>query len=195
MANNCSYMMRIVGKTEESVSRFIRVLQYKDYAPGNGLYLARIFSAETTDPIYKDGDLFVGEVVGDCAWGIACCMSGETNSYYADSSHSPMFSVWRGIEDGEIRFANIDTTVPMLCELLDVGVEIWSEEPGMGFQEHWIVSRENGENYDQGIECVNWTEGYDEDENGECERNPNKDEGGFDDYGIYLSPNELHDGR
>ncbi len=186
--------MKIVGKDKEAVERAIAVLQYKDYGMkgSKGLYRPRIFSCYTTEEMYmsKTG-LFVGSVSGDCAWSVKCCMAKGPMTYYADELiHEPKFHVFKDWQ-GHICYANILTHLQDLCKELGVACEIYSEEPGCEFQEHWIVDHLGN---DAGVECVPWKEGYDTDEEGNwVGPNPEKNEGGFgDQYCKFLSPESLY---
>lgn len=187
MANDCAYILKIVGKDKEAVMQTALALDYKDFK--DGYYLCRIFSADITDTEECDG-FFAVEVAGDCAWSVNSCMFDES------------YPSWRGLKLGEQKpkhfkdwlgkecFIKEFVTMPVLCKKLGVGVEIWSSEPGCEFQEHFRVDHNGDVNYN---ECILWHEGWDVDEEGNyLEPNPEKDEGGFDDFGEYSTCGEIY---
>jgi len=125
MANNCIYSMRVVAKQKESIERLLKIMQYKDPE----YYLYRVFSAEfadlgnCADPVYfeQDGDYVWSEIHGDVAWACDGWL-GPKHEYHEKSKLGASY-----------------TNLYELCKVLNVGVEIWSEEPGQHFQEHYIV--------------------------------------------------------
>ena len=74
-------------------------------------------------------------------------------------------------------------SLPTVCKALGVGVEIWTKEPGMEFEEHIAVSSD-------GSVLLNETEdwGYDVDDES-CEITG--EHGGFDDFGGFDNPRNL----
>lgn len=187
MANDCSYMLKIVGKRKDAVMQAALAMQYEDFK--DGYYLCRIFSADITDTEEKDGFFTVG-VAGDCAWSVNACMFDESYASWrgAKLGKGPrhLFKNWRGRDCVTEEFV----TIPILCKKLGVGVEIWSKEPGCELQEHYRVDHNGEINYN---ETVHWHEGWDEDDEGNyIEPNPDKDEGGFDDFGEYSTCEEIY---
>ena len=126
MANNCFYTMRVKGK-KENVMEFHKRME--DYDAPNHLF--RMFSADITDEWENNDDTVTIEVLGDCAWSIeSCCRasgySGGTDLFAVNSKE------------------------------LGLVIECYSDECGIGFQEHYL--------YDHGEcladECVDWCEYY-----------------------------------
>lgn len=118
MANNCDYSMKIVG-TKENCERFVRKLE--SYEEPNHFW--RFFSVDVYDesdaydePIDKNN--YEIYICGDCAWSLETCCRA---SGYSD-----------GIDLFEVN-----------TKELELKLEAWSEEPGIGFQEHYIY--DNGE--------------------------------------------------
>ena len=66
--------------------------------------------------------------------------------------------------------------LPELCKELGIGIELWSSEVGVGFQEHYVINKD-------GVvvvkECVDYREECNDD--GEVINT----QGGFDNYGWY----------
>ena len=174
MANNCDFIARIVGK-KDSVKQFANAIQYKDAK--DGYCFARIFESFVLDE-YEDDDRYIIELGGDCAWSVySCFMDGGYTS-----SDAPDFLKPVEYNTNNIKYFT-HVTAEWLCKKLGVKFEAWSREPGECFQEHMGVD-ENGVRVIE--KCVDWTEGYDEDENGDwLDYNPAKDTGGFADYGKW----------
>ena len=176
VANNCFYDMKVVGK-KENVDELIRILLYKN----ENLYMYRIFSADVYEEWYSDGKYYV-VLCGDVAWSVISTMLKDITSNKSNL-----------------------TNLQSETKRLTLSVEIFSSEPGMCFQEHFILS--NGEI--KVDECVDYTECYfDEmDWSGNsieekfalfCEYNGISDitlddledgnlfkDGGFDNYGVW----------
>lgn len=111
MANNCFYDLKVIG-AKESVDELIQILQYKH--PELRMY--RIFSADVYEEgINSDGKYYVA-VCGDVAWSISSTMLRAITP-----------------EPKEI------TNILMETARLELVVEIFSSEPGVGFQEHYII--------------------------------------------------------
>ena len=180
-------MLKIVGKDEEAVMQAALALQYKDFK--DGYHLCRIFSSDITDTEEKDG-FFAVEVAGDCAWSVNSCMFDESYASWRGAKlgeqNPSHFKDWQGKDC----FTKEFVTMPILCKRLGIGVEIWSREPGCAFQEHYMVGHNGKVCCD---EVVYWHVGWDVDDDGNyLEPNPEKDEGGFDNYGGYSGNEEIY---
>lgn len=78
------------------------------------------------------------DVCFECAWSVATCMTNEGLSY------------------GLAKDCGADViSIEELSELLGVDIEIWSEEPGMGIEEHFVFI--NGKQTEENI-CVDTDE-------------------------------------
>lgn len=69
---------------------------------------------------------------GYCAWSVYSCMMEGPFTYYTDNHEEMMKS--RGVD--------YSLTLPAACRLLSVEAEIFSDEPGMCFSEHYHISPE-----------------------------------------------------
>lgn len=142
MPNYCNYSMCVVGK-RKNVEEFIKVIQ-ADYDYGNMVFshdrhMFRVFEAEC-DEIEKRADgRFQTIINGYCAWSVNSCMfEGE----YYGSFKKDYPDDFRG------------TTLCRESANLNLDIEVYSEESGMCFQEHYII-------IDGAIECedcVDWEE-------------------------------------
>lgn len=169
MPNYCYYEMRVKGKPE-NVNQFILSLQsdygytpveisnrmltyprgkmliypndnnrrvFKVIQPGPP-HLFRVFEANLIrDQCYyippdENGDI-IRTVSGYCAWSVYSCMFEGGCTYYNDF-----------MRDFGIRYIGFfGTTIPKLSRLLNLDIEIFSEETGVCFQEHYRVTNGN----------------------------------------------------
>ena len=135
MANNCVFSMRIVGN-KVSVDEFIKVVKSDYHYSDEGVYrgsfdrhLSRIFNREVISYIAEASGQCIAEISGDCAWSVYSCMT-EGGYYsrrflkdYSDRSHA--------------------TTLKLESGKLGLEIEVFSEELGLGFREHFLF--DNGE--------------------------------------------------
>lgn len=117
MANYCAYDMRVRGN-RKAVNKLLRILQYKD----KKYHFFRVFDAEMWDMRIDEDDetLVTASIYGNCAWSVAACMTGCDWSYAA-----------------EVKDQQDCATLQSMSEKLHLDIEVWSEEPGVGFQEHY----------------------------------------------------------
>ena len=134
MPNICGYSMSITGK-ESQVNELIQIMQ-NDYdgTPNEPLHLWRVFSAEEVSREVKD-DLVTVLISGDCAWSVGTCMfeGGYQAQFNANNERN-------------------GTTLEKETKRLGLAVEIYSEECGCAFMEHYIVA--SGNIIED--ECVEW---------------------------------------
>lgn len=163
MPNYCNYSMRIAGR-QEDVDQFVKELQtnysYDDYSCSGieeGLrHFCRVFSADVIydEPIkFKiNGDCYIMlrdiTISGDCAWSVASCMTDSPTSYYRQLKN----------EYGNRSKA---TTLKLESKMLNLIIEVYSEEPGCCFSEHMLYV--NGRKVID--DCVDYYETW-EDEDG-----------------------------
>ena len=170
MPNYCYYEMRVKGKPE-NVNQFILSLQSDygytpveisnrmlTYPRGKMLiypndnnrrvfkvrqqisspHLFRVFEANVNEsecfclPPDENGDI-IRSIYGECAWSVYSCMFEGEHTYYNDF-----------MRDFGIRYIGFfGTTIPKLSRLLNLDIEIFSEETGVCFQEHYRVTNGN----------------------------------------------------
>lgn len=141
MANNCFYDMRVAGKKEtvESVIEFVKNHSYD----GCDVYDENEPSAE------YEKDVFIN---GDVKWSVMTAWN--TDKYYKYPRSEFAISTSKGdkvagVTDTELqeRIMRADEERrkgPSILDFKDgVSIEIFSEESGMGFAEHFIIK--NGE--------------------------------------------------
>ena len=164
MANLCCFTMKIVGK-KENVEEFTKMMKREGEFKENGL--GRVYDFDITEPDQlSDGTLLVlGS--GSCAWSVWCAMMQEYRS--------PRPS----LESESKR--------------LDLVMEVFSEEPGCAFQEHYFINKGVLETDETEEYHEFWKDGYDEEdwndvlkENELTEDDMNEDGfiavGGFENY-------------
>jgi hypothetical protein len=134
--------MRIVGK-KESVEEFIKVIQadysYRTMEFSYNRHMFRVFEADHDEIEERFDGKFQTTIYGYCAWSVSSCMLrdgyyGAVKKEYPDD--------FRG------------TTLDIESERLNLDIEVYSDECGMCFQEHYIIT--NGEIVCD--ECVDWEE-------------------------------------
>ena len=128
MPNICSYEMKVIG-IKENLDKFVEVLQ-NDYHIGdkdNKLHMYRVFEAEMFDEEQLSNDKYEYSIYGTCAWSVASCMTDSAASYYADYHKKDVNA----------------TCLRHLSDDLNLMIEVYSTEEGMGFQEHFFFDKGN----------------------------------------------------
>ena len=131
MPNYCNYEMKIKG-SKDAIKRVLECLKADyDYEEGKPAHkhFFRVFDAYEDKEMKDNGDgTFTQFVWGDCAWSVRCCMLSGGGTYYNDckESHPDTFMGTDLVEQSQ-----------------DCEIEVFSEEEGMEFSEHYIF--ENGE--------------------------------------------------
>ena len=122
MPNICDYSMKVIGR-EEDVNEFIEIMQNDyDCTPNEPRHFWRVFEAYED---YRD-DLWNGmvsvQLSGDCAWSVHTCMTegGYQRDHMSDGTNG--------------------TTLRAESERLNLVIEVFSEECGMGFMEHYLYA-------------------------------------------------------
>lgn len=151
MANDCTFLMRIKG-SPENVDTFVELIQADYYEVPRHFW--RVFSIDICNEETEVGVKTV-DVCGCCAWSVHTCMRDGEGTYNQHSS------------DG--------TTLSEQSELLSLDIEVYSTEPGVGFQEHYLYK--NGRELID--DCVEYHEYYFENEN---DFNQEKELGYYNDY-------------
>lgn len=165
MANICDIRMRIAAKDPETISEFI-----KDVHDNSSFRVySGVFSNSLDEEDFDSGAVL--NIDGVCAY---------------DTNFSVAWSFISAFEDDGVRRANgekpaYDKFFHEFCGKHGVGIEAYSEESGIGFEEHYIISP-TGQIVEQ--ECVDMHEDYDE------ERDEWTKVGGFGDP-DFLTPKEI----
>ncbi len=128
MPNYCNYSMCVVGKQHENVEEFIKVIQ-ADYDYGrmefsHDRHMFRVFEADYSEIEKREDGRFQTIINGYCAWSVVTCMleGGYYNRFKSDFPDN-----FRG------------TTLDRESKKLNLDIEVYSEESGMCFQEHYVI--------------------------------------------------------
>lgn len=135
MANLCSFCMRVRGD-KENIQLFYDALTQK-----HKVYMGRGADADIE---FLDGNL--ADIVGNCKWSIYSSLIHRA----IDMKQNPDGYYWHGLNPSELEFI----TLVEACQKYNVTVEVYSEECGIGFQEHYLIES----NGDFVKECVDYTE-------------------------------------
>ena len=156
MANVCNFALKAVSKDKDALLRLIAVLDYKDFEYHlHGVYG---ISKDATPEEIPESGLWKVILTGDQKWSCSRWMNAVAGD------------VWADMKSEEI-------LLPGLCKALGVGVEVWSSEPNMAFQEHILVDSEGSVKID---ETEDW---YFED-----------DSSGFEDFEKFRPGREIFGG-
>lgn len=129
MPNYCDYSMCVKG-TKENVEEFIKVIQ-ADYNYGtmefsHDRHFFRVFEANYDEIEEMLDGKYQAIIDGYCAWSVRSCMFDGYASYY-NSIKKDYPNNFRG------------TTLLTESERLNLDIEVYSEECGCCFQEHYVV--------------------------------------------------------
>ena len=141
MANICSVRMRIAAKDAESIRKFIEdVRDHGEFRVYDGIFTKE----EDFDPglVLDIGDAKAYDVGFSCAWSFI--------SSFEEDGVNRMFGK---DEPSFVKYFH------EFCEDHGVVVEAYSEEPGVGFEEHYVIAP-SGEIVVS--DCVDMHEDYDE---------------------------------
>ena len=146
MPNYCYYSMCVKGK-KENIEEFEKVMNADyDYGTMNfshDRHMFRVFEAYMGEIQQVGEDIYQAIFSGNCAWSVFSCMFDGAHSYY-ESLKERYSNEFRG------------TTLPLESKRLNLDIEVFSEESGMCFQEHYIIRNGTVEVDD----CVDWQEYY-----------------------------------
>ena len=127
MPNYCNYSMCVVGK-KKSIEEFIEVMN-ADYNYGTMVFqgdrhMFRVFEAVNDEIVERHDGRLETIINGYCAWSVRSCMFED--GYYRDLKKNYP-NEFRG------------TTLLLESERLGLDIEVYSEESGMCFQEHYVI--------------------------------------------------------
>lgn len=167
MPNYCSFDLKAVGK-KENLLKLISYLK-ADYNYDSMMetcecsadkHFYRIFDFDVNEPQDIIEGSFTG--YGCCAWSVWSCMFDGDSTYYDHNKNIPYAK---------------HTNMLEASKELDLEIEIYSEESGINFEEHFLIRK--GVLVDH--KCVDYENNYELDEDGE-ETGEWEKVGGFGDY-------------
>lgn len=148
MANLCSFNMVVIGNKKENIDLFHNMMNQ------NGTTWMGRGAEVSIDNIDEEEGRYRAELSGWCKWSVEAAMVSNAISM---RTHPEIWSGHGKDEHGnDLRFI----TLYEACKELDLDMEVYSEEPGCEFQEHYLFKDGNLEV----SECVHYTEEYDEEE-------------------------------
>lgn len=136
MANICSFSMKVRGKHED-IEKF-----YDAMSQNGNIYMGRGAEAE----IDYDDEEGTAQIDGWCKWSIQSAMIDNAISMRTE----PHMWAFHGVDVRELEFI----TLLEATEKWSLVMEVYSEEPGCEFQEHYVF--DNGKVLCD--ECVKYCE-------------------------------------
>lgn len=125
MANLCEFEIRVKGHIDNVLAVHRIINADYSYSDGKLEYCTDEHHFFRMTPyfsdIQKENDIATLLVCGDCAWSVASCMT--ENGYFKNLKNSVNF---KGI------------TLEQVSEKYKVTIEVYSSEPGIGFEEHYL---------------------------------------------------------
>ena len=125
MANICGFSMKVIG-TEENIEKFIDMIKQK-----GTVWMGRGAVVDFTDIEELENGKYSCLIDGDTKWSVKASLVGD--------------AIRMRTELGKWYFGDdVDTTkltfitLYEACEQLQLDMEVYSEEPGCGFQEHYV---------------------------------------------------------
>ena len=131
MPNYCDYEMKVIGKKED-IQRLLNCLQadynYRAGKPEHKHFF-RVFEAEEAGTAKDNGNgTYTQYIYGYCAWSVWSCMMEGRSTYYSDCKE---------------HYGEDFMGTTLVEQSQGLTIEVFSEEPGMEFSEHYIFK--NGE--------------------------------------------------
>lgn len=115
MPNYCDFNMHVRGRKED-IDEFIGVMLDYDLPR----HFWRVFEAEQTLCHTDENNMTVVYIDGYCAWSVYTCMCTGVHTYANDVAEERR------------------TSLQKESERLNLDIEVYSDEPGVGFQEHYL---------------------------------------------------------
>lgn len=177
MANDCFYSMIAVSKDKSALERLIKIMEYKD----DEYFIYRCFSVSNGENIEKENDYYYVDITGEVAW--SCTHWFETK----EDKDCLIALGWDKETGKEINGTAHYISLDLLCKKLGIGVEVFSQESGCCFQEHYLVNHDGTFVFNESTNWeLNWC-----DENGD-ELDEPIEIGGFDYYEEFSSVEEIY---
>lgn len=130
MPNLCSFEMRAKG-SRDSINKFKEIVfadyTYIDDALDNCNADHHLFRtwAERSDIEEVSDSFSIINIYGDCAWSVEVCMFDSVPSAYYNQLKCK--KGFKGI------------TLPLISEKYGIDIEVYSQEFGMCFEEHYLI--------------------------------------------------------
>lgn len=145
MANICSFSMAVKGK-KENIEQFINMIEQK-----GTIWMGRGAVIHSQDVEELEDGKYRYQIDGDTKWSIQSSLIDNAVSMRTEPDK------W-GFGDDVDKTKLSFVTLLEACEQLELAMEVYSEECGIGFQEHFVF--DDGELIEH--EVVDYTEEYNE---------------------------------
>ena len=122
MANNCFFEMHVSGR-KRNLNKFFHYMDYKHQKEGEK-YFPRTFPSDKTEYITYNGNHVIS-IVGDCAWSIYSCLCKGAHTCFGEKNKN------------KTMHNMID-----MSKYHKLEIEVWSEEHGIGFSEHYYIKND-----------------------------------------------------
>ena len=132
MPNICSYLMKATGPSQGLKRLYNALTVNYEYTEEDPEHFWRIFDTTVGEVVQVKGDIYSVNFLGSCAWSVWSCMFDGPFTYQKDDT------------------TGAGTHIVKLSKEENLVVEIYSQEPGLSFSEHFLVV--NGEILIQGEE-------------------------------------------
>ena len=148
MPNICFGYITAIGR-KDCLEEFANILNahydYNDMTFSHKPHMFRIFDSYPGEYDQLDGLQYAVDFMIECAWSLSSCMFNDHKySYYQELKNKYKENFF-------------GTTITEIAKRLNLQVEMYSEEGGMGFSEHYII-----DNYGNILEdeCYDYFEEY-----------------------------------
>ena len=193
MANDCCGTMRVVSKDKKAIERLRAIMNYED--PEYFCY--RCMSFDPAGGIEEVDGFYVADFGFDVAW--------SSEPWFDKGDHPDRLIVKDYEKDGngKIKF-NHKTNEPIaihgtahltdlntICKVLEIGLELYSTEPGCCFCEHRSVNSEGDTIW---CETADYNLVYPDGEDGEPDYDQEPDEQTEMDLWNFGTPAEIYNG-
>lgn len=163
MANICNFSMMVKGK-KKNIEQFIDMIEQK-----GTVWMGRGAVVDFTDmEEIKNGE-YRCQIDGNTKWSVQSFMVSNAISMRTEPNK---WNFGENVDKTKLSFV----TLFEACKQLELDIEVYSEECGCGFQEHYLF-------IDEELvveECVDYSEEYNE------ETEEYESSGGFDDWDFEI---------
>ena len=163
MANICDFSMMVKGK-KENIEQFVDMMEQK-----GTVWMGRGAVVDFTDMEEVENGKCRCQIDGNTKWSVQSSMVDNAISMRTEPNK---WSFGEDVNKTELSFV----TLFEACKQLGLDMEVYSEECGCGFQEHYLFI--DGELVKE--ECVDYSEEYNE------ETEEYESSGGFDDWDFVI---------
>ena len=145
MPNICDFSMQVTGKNKNILEFYNSLDAEYDYynvkkIPGKHFFRVSdlyIHDQEYIDLMKDPEEISSFKIDGECAWSVYNCMLPGKNTYYSDMKKSIEASKRDPLNPTTPIFHG--TNLLIESQKLNLIIEVFSEEGGAGFHEHYVI--------------------------------------------------------